>query len=403
MADLIAAVPGVPWLGDQLDGRQHGVLGDGIQEAGVLVVGAGDAGQGGGEVEAEAVDTHFLDPVAQAVHDHAQHIGVAQLERVAGACEVVVIALLTLHQVVVGAVVDAPEAQRRPQVVALGGMVVDDVQDDLDGGVVHLLDKHLEGADPLGPQVFGVRREEAYGVVAPVVAKPRLDQVAVLHEGVDRQQLDRGHAQRAQIVDDGRRRKAGEGAAHRLRHLGMAHGKAAHVHLVDHRLVPGALFRPAPPGEGGVDHPALRHVGGAVALVEGKIPRLVADLVAEHGVVPSQLADQGLGVRVDQQLVGIEAMPGRRIVGPVHPIAVKLVRPHIGKVAVPDFLRVLGQRDARGLGLAFVVEQAKLDLFGVGGKQREVGSRAVPGSAQRKGPAGPDAIVGRVHLGSPRI
>ena len=38
--------------------------------------------------------------------------------------------------------------------------------------------------------------EKADRVVAPVVLQASLDQSAILHEGVDRQQLDRGDAER---------------------------------------------------------------------------------------------------------------------------------------------------------------------------------------------------------------
>ena len=62
-------------------------------------------------------------------------------------------------------------------------------------------------------QVARLEREEAERVVAPVVAQALLQQVAVLHEGVDRQQLDRGDAEPPQVVDDVRVGQGGEGAA----------------------------------------------------------------------------------------------------------------------------------------------------------------------------------------------
>jgi len=74
VADLISVRAGIPGLGDQLDRRQCGILCHRIQEARMLGVLAIDARESRSEVEAEAVDTHFLVPVAQAVHYHAQHI-----------------------------------------------------------------------------------------------------------------------------------------------------------------------------------------------------------------------------------------------------------------------------------------------------------------------------------------
>jgi hypothetical protein len=43
------------------------------------------AGQGGRQVEPEAVDVHLGDPVAQRVHDQLQHVRVAHEQAVARA------------------------------------------------------------------------------------------------------------------------------------------------------------------------------------------------------------------------------------------------------------------------------------------------------------------------------
>ena len=107
--------------------------------------------------------------------------------------------------------------------------------------------KVLTSPMPALAQVLRVRGEEADRVVAPVVAQPALDQVAVVDEGVHRQQLDRGDAELAQIVDHRGARQAAEGAARSLGHLGMAHREALDVHLVDDRLVPGPLGGPVAP------------------------------------------------------------------------------------------------------------------------------------------------------------
>ena len=91
------------------------------------------------EVEAEAVDVHLQDPVAQRVHDQLQHVRVPHVEAVAGAGVVHVVAALSVDEPVVRGVVDALERQHRPEVVALGGVVVDDVEDHLDAGLVQRL------------------------------------------------------------------------------------------------------------------------------------------------------------------------------------------------------------------------------------------------------------------------
>ena len=163
------------------------------------------------------------------------------------------------------------------------------------------------------------------------------------------------------------------------------------MRLVDDGLVHRPRRRPlAPPGEGRVDHHALEHEGRAVALVEGEVLVRVADAVAVERVVPAQLAGELLRIGVQQQLVGIEAMAGVGLVGAVHAVAVALARPRVGQVAVPDLVRHLRKLDALGL-LVVVVEQAKLDLGGVGREDRKVGAPAVPGGTQGIGPARPDA------------
>ena len=100
-------------------------------------------------------------------------------------------------------------------------------------------------------------------------------------------------------------------------------------------------------------------------------------------VGPDELAAEPLAVGIDQQLVGIEAMAGFRLVGAVDAIAVELARLRVGQIAVPDVLGALRQRDALGLVAAGLVEQAELDLFGGRREQREVRAAAVPGGAER--------------------
>ena len=382
-ADLVAAHADVPRLGDQLDRGEHRVLGHGVEEARTLGVFAADPGERGRQIETEAVDPHLVDPVAERIHDHAQDMTVAQLERVAAAREVVVVPLLAFHEVVVRAVVDAAERERRAELAAFGGVVVDHIEDDLDAGVVHDLREGLDLAQAAAADILRMRRKEADRVVAPIVLEPALDQMAVVHEGMDRHELDRGDAEVAQVLDHGGSRESAERAACRLVHLRVPHREAAHVHLVDDALVRRPRRRPlGAPGEGGVDHHRLGEIAGAVTIVERQIGVRIAEPVGKEGVVPLERSTQQLGVGVEQQLVGIEAMPGIRLVGPVHAIAVVLARPQVGKIAVPDLVRHLRQRDPIGL-LAVVVEQAQLDLLGMRREEGEVHAGAIPAGAER--------------------
>ena len=87
---------------------------------------------------------------------------------------------------------------------ALGGVVVDDIQEDLDAGLVEVLHHLLELGDLLTVLAAGgVRRvggEEADRVVAPIVGQTSVDDSGLAEELLDRQQLDRRHTQVAQIV-----------------------------------------------------------------------------------------------------------------------------------------------------------------------------------------------------------
>ena len=113
VADLVAAVADVPGLGDQLDLADHGILLDDVEEGGQPVDLVELAGQAGRQVEAEAVHVHLEHPVAQGVHHQLQHVGIADVEGVAGSGGVVVEAGLSVDQPVVARVVDAPEGQGR--------------------------------------------------------------------------------------------------------------------------------------------------------------------------------------------------------------------------------------------------------------------------------------------------
>jgi hypothetical protein len=58
------------------------------------------------------------------------------VEAVAGTGEVLVEPQIAVEEPIVGGVVDAAEIDRRAEVVALGGVVLDNIEDHLDPGVV---------------------------------------------------------------------------------------------------------------------------------------------------------------------------------------------------------------------------------------------------------------------------
>ena len=115
--------------------------------------------------------------------------------------------------------------EHRPAVVALGGVVVDDVEDHLDPGAVERLHHPLELAHLLaaaaGRRVGGVRRQVADRRVAPVVREPLVVQERLVDDVVDREQLDRGDAEQLEVGDRLVGGEPGVGAAKVLAHAGV--------------------------------------------------------------------------------------------------------------------------------------------------------------------------------------
>ena len=347
------------------------------------------------EVEAEAVDVALDHPVAERVHDQPQDARVDHVEAVARAREVHVEALVLGAEPVVALVVDALEAEHRAEVVALRGVVVDHVEDHLDAGAVQRLDHALELAHLLalvaGRGVGGVRREEADRRVAPVVGQPLGVQEVLVGDVVDGQELDRRDAQVLEVGDRVLAGEAGVGAAQVLADALAPHREALDVRLVDDGLVPRRAQRPvALPLEARVDDHALGDRVGGVLVVDLEIGVLRARRdVGEHvAEVEADRPLDRLGVRVEDELGGIEAVALGRRVGAVHAEAVALAGADERQVRVPVERGPLAQLDAL-LGVV-LVEQAQLDARGVLGEDREVRAAAVPVRPERERVAGPD-------------
>ncbi len=315
-----------------------------------------------------------------------------RVEAVARAGEVDVVAAVLGREPVVGRVVDTLEGEHRPEVVPLGRVVVDDVEDHLDPRAVERLHHALELAHLLaarpGGRVERVRREEADGRVAPVVREPARVQELLVGDVVDGEQLDGGDAERAQMVDRLLRGEAGVGAAEVLAYGRVQLREAADVGLVDHRLVPGRRERPiALPVEALVDDDALGDGRGVVRLVRLQVVA-VDGVRQDAGCAERDRPLDRLGVRVDQELRRVEAVAVAGVVRPVDAVAVALARSDARHVAVPVEGRALGQLDPC-LDVP-LVEQAELDPLRVLREDREVRAAAVPRRSEWERPARPD-------------
>ena len=328
------------------------------------------AAQGRREIEAEAVHVHLLDPVPQRGEDQVHHMHRARIQGAAGPGDVEEAAVI--GPVVLEAV-QAAQGEGGPVGPALGGVVVDHVEDDLETGRVQaahhgldLVDHGLRAGGLRGRR--GQRRlrgEERQRRVAPVVRQPQPRQMRLVHRRMDGQQLEAGHPEAAQIAGHRRMAEPRVGAALLRRERGMLLGEALDVQLVQHGGVPvHERAQIVLPVEGVGDHDGPH---GVLAVVHLVTPRRVADPV-EHRVdlEGEEGAQQRGGVGdaprpgVQQQLVRGAQQPRRGIPGAIDPQPVPRPGGHPGDVIpvqaaveAPQPLAVLGHpvADAQVHGL----------------------------------------------------
>ncbi|CDK01815.1 hypothetical protein MIC448_90005 [Microbacterium sp. C448] len=376
VADLVAPGPDVPRLGDQLHLRNHRVLLHEFEERRQSVDVVELPRQRGGEVEAESVDVHLEHPVPQRVHDQLQGMGIADVQAVAGAGVVGVVALVVVLEPVVGRVVDSAHRERRAEVVALSRVVVDDVEDDLDARRVERTDHPLEFLHLVTVRtargVGVVWCKEGDRVVAPVVREPLVLQGAVVDELVHRHEFDRRDPELVQMLDHRRMGNGTVGAPDLVRNAGVQLGQPLHVRLVDDRgRVRRLGVHIARPVEERVDDDAHHHVLRGILVVAGVG---IAEVVAEDRLPPVDLTGNGLRVGVQQQLVRVEPLTVGWVVGAMDAVSVALPGPDLREVHMPDEGVDLRHLDARLF--ATLRKEAQLYALGRLTEQREI--RAIP-------------------------
>src|SRR5260370_35675612 len=96
------------------------------------------------------------------------------------------------------------------------------------------------------------------------------------------------------------------------------------------------------------------------------------------GIAPDQPSGKPLCIRINQELVGVEAKAALRLVRAVHPGTIDTAGHDVTEVAVPDVLRPLRQRDPLDPAPALPVERAGLYFLRVGRRQRNTGSLSRP-------------------------
>ena len=208
---------------------------DEIEECGARIDLGLLAGERRSEIEAKTVDMALARPVAKRVHHQAEHVRMRGIERVTRSRDVDIAPRVSRIMAIVRVVVDPAERQRRPLCPALGGVVVDHVEDHFDAGAVERLDHPLELAYLLAGStrrsIEGVGGEITDRGVAPVVRETLVVEELLVCALVDREQLDRGHAERAQIGDRLVRGKSRVGAAKVAADGPVLHREALDVQL----------------------------------------------------------------------------------------------------------------------------------------------------------------------------
>ena len=238
-------------------------------------------------------------------------------------------------------------------------------------------------------RVTPLRHHERIRIIAPVVAQAPAHQPVLVEEGRHRQKLDRGDPEPDQMLEHRRVGEAQEAPALSFRYLRVQGGEPLDVGLVEDGPAPGRA-RPSTAGRGGRHDHGLGHEGGGIPGVEHE--RLVR--VDEVGPGPAEAANQGLGIRVEQQPGRVETMALVRCPAPVRPEPVDLARAQARHMAVEDLIGALGQHQPGDLDGTCGIEQAQLDLFGMGREDGEVDP--VTGRAGAQGP-GPPGLGLRLH------
>jgi hypothetical protein len=270
-------------------------------------------------------------------------------------------------------------------------VVVDDVENHFDPRAVQRLDHPFELADGVRRGgVPGVRCEVPDRGVPPVVRQAAVVQESLVGDVVDREQLDRGDAELLQVREGGVGGERGIRAAQVVTDLRVQLREALDVGLVDDSFVPRDIRPPVVlPVEARVYDDALRDRVGVVLVVELEIRVLsgARDVREDVRPVPLHRPLDRLRIRVDEELVRVEAVPRLRLVGAVHAIAVPPAWADARQVAVPDMRGDVLDLDAR---LVLGVEEGELDALGVLGEEREVRPLAVPRRTERERPSRPD-------------
>ncbi len=299
---------------------------------------------------------HHFGPITQRIQYQTHHIGVFGIDRSAATGTVIVISLVFGIERIVRGIVNTAITKGRSQLIALAGMIVNDVKYHFQPVPVIKLDHIFKFVDIVARQIRLFGRKKAAALIAPVIVAGKTLLMAVAEISMDRQQFHRGYAQPFKITGNRFRPHAGKGTAATVRNFGMQLGKTAHMRFINNCFVKSIAGSPVPfPIVKIVNHDRLGYIRRTVQLVKRQILVRTVGVVTENRLMPNQLAAQLLSVRIKQQFVGIEAMPFFRFVRSVYPVTVNLSRFQSGNIHVPNIVIIAFNGDTVGLfGSAFI-------------------------------------------------
>ena len=129
--------------------------------------------QGRSQIESKSVDMHLENPIAQAVHHQLQRAWMQQVKGVARAGEIQIETRIIGLQSVISGIIDAAEAQRRPELIPFRGVIVNHVENYFDTGGMEAAHHRFELRDLFThlptARIRRVWREKSDRVVTPVI------------------------------------------------------------------------------------------------------------------------------------------------------------------------------------------------------------------------------------------
>ena len=189
----------------------------------------------------------------------------------------------------------------------------------------HLLEFGHLAALVASAREAGIGREIVERVVTPVVVQAASDQRDVVDGIMHGKKLDGRDSKFVEVVERSRVGQPRIGAAKFERDRRIALAKPLHMELIDDTPLPGDAEQVVPfPVEGRVDNHSLGDSPGVILSVKRQV-HFALD-VSVNGGVPVDFARNGTGVGIDEELVGIEPVPGGRFVWATNAIAVALSR-----------------------------------------------------------------------------